>query len=240
MGGLPTAAELLGTVGAGQGGACKHIHMDVRLWHCPLDTVLCTQPLNTVLCTQWPCRVGSHPTCTFDLEGFTQRLDMLFAVSVSALAFAAMPMFLLTLRCCADRLFCTVGVHPTRTGEIEGHVQGADAYMSALAAVARRGKQAGKVVAIGECGLDYDRWAQAWFIRVVGSVAGCTNRCYILQKQAGTVAAVALWPPVVVESTCLTGFCPTPHNRKGSHRSEWPLIAPSASCNLLLRTCRDA
>lgn len=66
---------------------------------------------------------------------------------------------LLTLNYCAERLFCTVGVHPTCTGEIEGHVQGAGAYMSALEAVARCGKRAGKVVAIGECGLDYDRWA---------------------------------------------------------------------------------
>nr|KJB36252.1 hypothetical protein B456_006G148500 [Gossypium raimondii] len=54
------------------------------------------------------------------------------------------------------RLFCTVGVHPTRckefeeSGDPEKHFQG-------LLALAKEGIQKGKVVAIGECGLDYDR-----------------------------------------------------------------------------------
>ncbi|MQM19305.1 hypothetical protein Taro_052306 [Colocasia esculenta] len=54
------------------------------------------------------------------------------------------------------RLFCTVGVHPTRckefdeSGDPEGHFQ-------ALASLAKEGIEKGKVVAIGECGLDYDR-----------------------------------------------------------------------------------
>ncbi|CAH9084592.1 unnamed protein product [Cuscuta epithymum] len=54
------------------------------------------------------------------------------------------------------RLFCTVGVHPTRcnefdeSGDPEGHFQ-------ALLSLAKEGVHKGKVVAIGECGLDYDR-----------------------------------------------------------------------------------
>ncbi|ONK65137.1 uncharacterized protein A4U43_C07F34060, partial [Asparagus officinalis] len=54
------------------------------------------------------------------------------------------------------RLFCTVGVHPTRckefedSGDPEGHFQ-------ALVSLAKEGIQKGKVVAVGECGLDYDR-----------------------------------------------------------------------------------
>ncbi|GAA0163222.1 endodeoxyribonuclease [Lithospermum erythrorhizon] len=54
------------------------------------------------------------------------------------------------------RLFCTVGVHPTRckefdeSGDPENHFQ-------ALLSLAKEGIQKGKVVAIGECGLDYDR-----------------------------------------------------------------------------------
>ncbi|URE41090.1 TatD related DNase [Musa troglodytarum] len=55
------------------------------------------------------------------------------------------------------RLFCTVGVHPTRckvefeeSGDPEQHFQ-------ALVSLAQEGIQKGKVVAIGECGLDYDR-----------------------------------------------------------------------------------
>ncbi|CAN1277714.1 Deoxyribonuclease TATDN1 [Linum perenne] len=54
------------------------------------------------------------------------------------------------------RLFCTVGVHPTRctefdeSGDPENHFQ-------ALLSLAKEGIQKGKVVAVGECGLDYDR-----------------------------------------------------------------------------------
>ncbi|KAK6139861.1 hypothetical protein DH2020_026375 [Rehmannia glutinosa] len=54
------------------------------------------------------------------------------------------------------RLFCTVGVHPTRckefddSGDPEGH-------FNALLSLAKEGVEKGKVVAIGECGLDYDR-----------------------------------------------------------------------------------
>lgn len=59
----------------------------------------------------------------------------------------------------ADRegLFTTVGVHPTRCGEFESAPEGADAHEAALREVLRDGVAAKKVVAVGECGLDYDR-----------------------------------------------------------------------------------
>lgn len=50
------------------------------------------------------------------------------------------------------RLFCTVGVHPTRAREM---LQDPEAHCDKLLSVIQEGK--GKVVAIGECGLDYDR-----------------------------------------------------------------------------------
>jgi len=53
-------------------------------------------------------------------------------------------------------LYSTVGVHPTRSNEWEDPTFGGpEAYMSSLLAIASAGS--GKVVAVGECGLDYDR-----------------------------------------------------------------------------------
>lgn len=56
-----------------------------------------------------------------------------------------------------DRLYCTVGVHPTRCGAFDAHPDGPDAYLQDLQTLALSGKARGKVVAIGECGLDYAR-----------------------------------------------------------------------------------
>ncbi|KAJ6519658.1 Mg-dependent DNase, partial [Mycena sanguinolenta] len=54
--------------------------------------------------------------------------------------------------------FCTIGCHPTRAAEFERFKGGPDAYLLALdklIASSLHGK--GRAVAIGECGLDYDR-----------------------------------------------------------------------------------
>ncbi|KAG8376800.1 hypothetical protein BUALT_Bualt09G0101600 [Buddleja alternifolia] len=54
------------------------------------------------------------------------------------------------------RLFCTVGVHPTRCNEFDESGD-PDKHFEALLSLAKEGVEKGKVVAIGECGLDYDR-----------------------------------------------------------------------------------
>ncbi len=58
----------------------------------------------------------------------------------------------------ADRLYCTVGVHPTRCKEIEDSSQGPEAYWDALRVLLKAHAADGKIVAVGECGLDYDRY----------------------------------------------------------------------------------
>ncbi|XP_026425551.1 putative deoxyribonuclease TATDN1 [Papaver somniferum] len=54
------------------------------------------------------------------------------------------------------RLFCTVGVHPTRCKEFEDSGD-EEKHFQSLVSLAKEGIEKGKVVAIGECGLDYDR-----------------------------------------------------------------------------------
>ncbi|KAG0450680.1 hypothetical protein HPP92_026613 [Vanilla planifolia] len=55
-----------------------------------------------------------------------------------------------------ERLFCTVGVHPTRCKEFDDSGD-PEKHFQELLTLAKEGFAKGKVVAIGECGLDYDR-----------------------------------------------------------------------------------
>lgn len=54
------------------------------------------------------------------------------------------------------RLFCTIGVHPTRCKEFDESGD-PEKHFQELLFLAKKGAEKGKVVAIGECGLDYDR-----------------------------------------------------------------------------------
>ncbi|CAJ0639683.1 3420_t:CDS:2 [Entrophospora sp. SA101] len=56
-----------------------------------------------------------------------------------------------------DNLFSTVGCHPTRSNEFDEDPKGPDHYYQKLLNLANNEDSKGKIVAIGECGLDYDR-----------------------------------------------------------------------------------
>lgn len=55
----------------------------------------------------------------------------------------------------SERLFATVGCHPTRCQEFEAYESGPDGYLQALSKLIEDSKS--NVVALGELGLDYDR-----------------------------------------------------------------------------------
>lgn len=55
-------------------------------------------------------------------------------------------------------LYATVGCHPTRSSEFDSHADGPDAYFDELdKLIVDNLSGPGRVVAVGECGLDYDR-----------------------------------------------------------------------------------
>lgn len=57
-----------------------------------------------------------------------------------------------------EGFYSTAGCHPTRTSEMEAYAEGAEAYLSKIRTLIEESKAGkGKIVAVGECGLDYDR-----------------------------------------------------------------------------------
>lgn len=61
----------------------------------------------------------------------------------------------LTLAQTHEKLFSTVGCHPTRCLEFESHEDGPEAYLEGLKTLAKDNPE--KIVAFGEFGLDFDR-----------------------------------------------------------------------------------
>jgi TatD DNase family protein len=56
----------------------------------------------------------------------------------------------------SKKFYCTVGVHPCRANEVEANGRTQEEYFKELDDLITLHK--GKCVAIGECGLDYDRY----------------------------------------------------------------------------------
>ncbi|EMD41932.1 hypothetical protein CERSUDRAFT_90521 [Gelatoporia subvermispora B] len=55
-------------------------------------------------------------------------------------------------------LYATVGCHPTRSGQFDEHPEGPSAYLLELEKlISEHSTGRGRAVAVGECGLDYDR-----------------------------------------------------------------------------------
>lgn len=55
----------------------------------------------------------------------------------------------------ADKLLSTIGVHPTRCSEFDSKADSPEAYIKELEVIFDTNK--GKIVALGEFGLDYER-----------------------------------------------------------------------------------
>lgn len=92
-----------------------------------------------------------------------------------------------------ERLYCTLGVHPTRCQEIEDSPDGPEGYWNSLNALLKDSLASGKVVAIGECGLDYDRLQfcskevqQKWFKRHFELAASCQLPMFLHLRAAAT------------------------------------------------------
>lgn len=104
---------------------------------------------------------GEYNDKNYHQPDLSAVLDRAFAVGVDKLIITAGSLAesraALELARTDPRLYSTVGVHPTRCGEFDTYPDGPEAYIAALHDVLIDGIKDAKVVAVGECGIDYDR-----------------------------------------------------------------------------------
>ncbi|WFC99627.1 hypothetical protein MYAM1_002372 [Malassezia yamatoensis] len=99
-----------------------------------------------------------HPD---DLENVLQRAeDARIAAQIITAGSLAETREVLDLTKLRSYLYCTAGVHPTRSDDLFSHPGGPTAYIQDLRNLIdshTHAREDGRIVAVGECGLDYDR-----------------------------------------------------------------------------------
>jgi len=138
-----------------------------------------------------------------------------------------------------SRLYCTIGVHPTRCSQEflqakedknkdkdknknenkekekdDGNVaEIGDKYLAQLVELAKLGKQEGKIIAVGEFGLDYDRTEfcpkdvqKEWFARQLVALAGEVDLPLFLHCRAASEDMLVMLKEHGVTKGCVHSF----------------------------------
>lgn len=131
------------------------------IWVTPSSREVTTaSKLSGVLPALSPCEAATYAR-SFSPDDFDAILDRArrAGVGIQLLTGDCIPgsQEVLELATRHDGLYATVGCHPCRATEMDKYEGGIDAYVATLDRIIADNKARGKVLAVGECGLDYDR-----------------------------------------------------------------------------------